>query len=343
MEGELFRALGERSPAFCIAVVDPPSGLEALIVLDDLTLGPAAGGVRTMRYESVLDGLTDAMDLARAMTHKCALAGLAAGGGKAVVLDGEGLDRPRAFEVLGERIERLGGLFRTAGDLGTTLRDLEAMARRTRFVHLEEAALTGAVARGLLRCIEACAARQRRAVPGLRVAVQGCGAIGSAVARTLAEAGAEITVSDIDPERAQSVAGEIGARVVDPGELLTSDADIIAPCARGKVMTPGVAERLRAWAVCGAANNILASPEAGWALRRRGVLFVPDVIASAGAVVEGIGKTVMGLDDRTSLIDRLGETASEVLRMADERDTLPELAATELAKARLEEARGRAG
>ncbi|HLM76174.1 MAG TPA: Glu/Leu/Phe/Val dehydrogenase dimerization domain-containing protein, partial [Polyangiaceae bacterium] len=180
-----------KPPANFIFITDPPSGLRAFLVLDSLALGPAAGGVRTRRYPSAESALRDALDLARAMTLKCALAGLDAGGGKCVVMDHEGLDRPRAFEHLGRRIEALRGAFRTAGDLGTTKEDLEAMARGTRYVYLDERGLTSAVARGMLRCIEACAAeRGRKDVAGMRVAIQGAGSIGSAVAEALSNEGA---------------------------------------------------------------------------------------------------------------------------------------------------------
>src|SRR5215470_16766779 len=86
-------------------VRDQAAGLEAVIVLDDTTLGPAAGGVRTRIYPTALAAVEDAARLARAMTIKCALAGLAAGGGKAVVVAHPGLDRPRAFRALGVVIE----------------------------------------------------------------------------------------------------------------------------------------------------------------------------------------------------------------------------------------------
>src|SRR5687768_6857409 len=106
------RANGVKPPANFIFITHPPSGLRAFLVLDSLELGPAAGGVRTRRYPSAESALTDALELARAMTLKCALAGLDAGGGKCVVMDHDGLDRPRAFEYLGRRIEALRGAFR---------------------------------------------------------------------------------------------------------------------------------------------------------------------------------------------------------------------------------------
>jgi leucine dehydrogenase len=160
---------------------DAASGLEAILVIDDDTLGPAAGGVRTRSYPSLAEARADAAALARAMTIKCALAGLDAGGGKCVVLDHPGLDRPRAFAELGARIAELGGGFRTAGDLGTTDADLAAMASTCAWVHAGSD-LAGAVARGVVRCIEACAAVRGVPVAGLAVAIQGCGAIGAAAA-----------------------------------------------------------------------------------------------------------------------------------------------------------------
>jgi Glu/Leu/Phe/Val dehydrogenase, dimerisation domain len=104
------------------------------------------------------------------MTVKCALAGLSTGGGKCVVLDHAGLDRARGFRVLGEQIAELGGLVRTAGDLGTTAAELAAMASRYSWVHIGESGLSAAVARGLLRCIEAWvrAARRRSRQPHRR-------------------------------------------------------------------------------------------------------------------------------------------------------------------------------
>lgn len=320
-----------KPPANFIFITDPPSGLRAFLVLDSLALGPAAGGVRTCRYSSAEAALRDALDLARAMTLKCALAGLDAGGGKCVVMDHDGLDRPRAFEHLGRRIEALRGAFRTAGDLGTTKDDLEAMARGTQYVCTDERGLSAAVARGMLRCIEACAAeRGRRGVAGMRVAIQGAGSIGTAVAEALANEGARVLCADLDAEKAERLANRVRGRTCSADDILFAEVDIVAPCASGGVITADVARRIRAFAVCGAANNILASQEAAQVLVERGVLHVPDLIASAGAVIEGIGRLVMNLPDPTPLIDRLGETAREVLAEARRTGRTP----SEMAEAR---------
>lgn len=328
-------------PFALVTVVDRASGLRAVVALDDATLGPAAGGVRTQRYASDEAALADARALARAMTIKCALAGLDAGGGKCVVLDHDRLDRPRAFAALGERIEALGGLFRTAGDLGTTGADLAAMATRTQFVHTDESGLADAVARGLVRCIEAAAEvhRGQASVAGLWIAVQGAGAIGAAATRALVRAGAHVTLADVDRARVAAVAAETGASIAEPSEVLALGVDVIAPCAIGGVIDESAVRALRAWAVVGAANNVLASDAVAHELARREILHVPDPIASAGAVIEGIGRTVMGLTDRTPLIDALGTTAREVLAEARATGRPPSEVAIARARARIERAR----
>lgn len=337
----VFERLEALGAARVLVVSEPALGLRALLVLDDTTLGPGVGGVRTWAYGSANEALADACGLARAMTVKCALAGLPAGGAKMVVLAQAGLQRAAAFARLGAFVEELGGLFRTAGDLGTTADDLRAMATTTRFVHTNERELAASVGRGLLRCVEACREQHdgRSDVTGLRVLVQGAGAIGAAVTRALADAGAELLVADVDAARAHAVADQTGARVVPAADALLADVDVIAPCAVGGVIDRNVASSLRAWAVCGAANNVLADRDAALGLAERGILFVPDVLASAGAVVDGIGESLLGLADRSALVDGLGASAREVLREARATGALPSDVALSRARARIEAAR----
>ena len=297
----------------CIRV--PECGLVAFIAIDSTTLGPAAGGVRTMAYASEQEAEEDARRLARAMTQKCALAGLAAGGGKAVVMAHPGLVRAEAFKHLGEAVEGLGGTFRTAGDVGTGPDDLAMMAQSTRWVHRDEGGLSQAVADGLLACLRA-AVEHRNAPPieGLSVAVQGCGAIGTAVTHALVDAGLSVHIADIDDERARRLSERSGAQRVAAANLWHQPADVISPCALGGVVTHELLATIsKAKIICGAANNILASESVEGALAHAGITWVPDVIASAGAVVRGIAQSVMGIEDPSNMVTRLGDIAREVL------------------------------
>ena len=332
---ELWDALEQTDATRCVVVTDPPSGLRAFIVLDDLTLGPAAGGVRTKRYASARHALEDAAMLARAMTLKCALAGLRAGGGKAVVMEHAALDRERAFERLGERVEELGGIFRTSGDLGTTEQDLAAMARRCQYVSPDVPRLAGAVAAGLLACIEACAAHRDRSLSGLKVAVQGVGAVGRAAATTLATAGASVIVSDLDEDLARQVAAEAGGEICSAQGLLLADVDVLVPCATGGVLDEDTARKLRAWAVCGAANNVLAGPEVAERLKERDVLHVPDPISSAGGVITGLLPGEQDAEERDRLLAGLGDTTRAVLERAHAEDVTPARVAESLAWERI--------
>lgn len=333
------KRLADFSPERVERVERPDLGLVAYVVLDSTALGPAAGGVRTRAYQDEGDAAVDACRLARAMTYKCALGGLDAGGGKAVVIDHPELNRTEAFLELGRFVDGLRGDFRTAGDLGTTDADLAAMASVTRYVHTETESLAGAVGRGVLRCAEACTdLTGRPGVSGLRVAVQGCGDIGAAVAEAFASAGAEVIVADLDRGRAKEVAARIGGTVRSPEEILYESCDILSPCAVGDVIDSETAARLRAWAVCGGANNICTDMDAHEALHRREVLFVPDLLSSAGAVIEGIGRTVMGLDDRVGLLDTLRQTACLILEDARRDGQPPQAHAIRRARQRIAEA-----
>lgn len=336
MSDDIFSLLRELKTKRCILLTDQASGLRAILVLDDLTLGPAAGGIRTRQYSSTEAAIEDANNLARAMTVKCALAGIDAGGGKAVVMLHEKIDRPKAFEKLGEYIEELGGLFHTAGDLGTTSADLEAVARKTTHVETGEKGLAGAVAVGMVCALRACAKRKSiDNLADLNILVQGCGAIGSAVAQKLVQEKARVLLTDIDTTRAQRLAAEFGCEVLDAETWPEHEFDIFCPCATGGMVSTQLAQNLKAWAVCGAANNVIAEPMAEQLLIDRGILFVPDVIASAGAVIEGVGKSIMGLTDCSHLINRIGVTTGAILDAAFQEGKLPTMVAKEWAYKRI--------
>lgn len=339
----MFDAMSAASAHRCLLLADRESGLRAIIAIDDVTLGPAVGGIRTKAYESDHEALADAARLARAMTLKCAIAGLDAGGGKAVVISHPGMERGKAFKRLGRYIADLKGLYRCAGDLGTTEQDLLKVREETQFANVENAALADWCARGVLSCIAASASyRGKSNLSGLRMAVQGCGAMGAATARRLASEGAEVLVSDLDAGKAGSLAEEIGASVVAPESVLSSHVDILAPCAAGDTITEEAARNIKAWAICGAANNQLKTRAAGRILASRDIIFVPDFLSSAGAVVGGTANEIMDIEDPSSLIEDLGSTAFQVIEAAQREGVTTTEIAERLALQRIMRARGSA-
>ncbi|MCP6330010.1 hypothetical protein NL460_28145, partial [Klebsiella pneumoniae] len=87
---------------------------------------------------------------------------------------------------------------------------------------------------------------------GLRVAVQGLGHVGYALAEQLHAVGAELLVSDLDAGRVQLAVEQLGAQPVASDALLTTPCDILAPCGLGGVLNALTVGQLRCAAVAGA-------------------------------------------------------------------------------------------
>ena len=120
-------------------VTDPATGLKAIVAMHSTHLGPAAGGCRFWHYADDAQALTDALRLSRGMSYKNAMAGLPLGGGKAVVLaDSNRTKTPAMLAAFGRAIDRMGGHYVTAEDVGMSVADMQAIARETRYVRSEE-------------------------------------------------------------------------------------------------------------------------------------------------------------------------------------------------------------
>ncbi|WP_439546547.1 Glu/Leu/Phe/Val dehydrogenase dimerization domain-containing protein [Sandarakinorhabdus sp.] len=279
------------------------SGLHAIVAIHSTHLGPAAGGVRRWAYGSEAEALTDALRLSRGMSYKNAMAGLAAGGGKAVIIAPKSdSDAPKTDALLtafGDAVAQLGGRYVTAEDVGMTDHDMVVVAQRTAHVAgLPVAA--GAVggnpgpftARGILMGLKAAVRHKlgRDELKGLHVTVQGVGSVGGALARALASEGARLTIADVDEARAVALAAQIGAAQVPVAEIMAVPADVFSPNALGAVLTEASIAALDVAVVAGAANNQLATNADGARLAARGILYAPDYVINAGGIISVIAE-----------------------------------------------------
>jgi hypothetical protein len=89
-----------------VALNDPATGLSGFVVIHDTTRGPAIGGCRLWSYPTADAALEDAIRLAVAMTRKCALAGLNAGGGKGVLIVDDLVDTGATARVVREMLPK---------------------------------------------------------------------------------------------------------------------------------------------------------------------------------------------------------------------------------------------
>lgn len=328
-----------------IACHDRATGLRAVIAIDNTTLGPGFGGTRWRPYASPEAAVIEAQRLAAAMTLKHACADLPYGGAKSVILaDGpaapQGDERRAALLAFGEFVARTNGAYIPGVDMGTTPTDMRVIEERGGRAFCDEVDPGPYTARGVYAAMRAGVRHAlQRDMDGVRVVVQGTGQVGASLARFAAADGAILSVADIDGARAQALADELGASVVDPHEAPFTDTDVFAPCAVARVLTADNASRVRAQVVAGAANDTLDSAEAGEALRAAGITVVPDFVANAGGVIQ-VHAGVVGWDESTltEALEQIGGRVDGILAEAQERGVTPEQTARDLAAQRLTKA-----
>lgn len=278
---------------------DEASGLKAIIAIHNTALGPSLGGCRMHPYASEDDALADVLRLSRGMTYKSAMAELPLGGGKSVIIGNPADKRHDLLEAMGRFVDTLGGNYIVAKDMGITVQDLSVMKTRTEHVSGVGASLddTGkqrngdpspSTAYGIYCGIMASVEHRfkSRALEGLRVAIQGLGCVGYRLAAMLREQGAELFVSDLNPDSLARAERALDAQVVPAEDILTLDVDILSPCAMGSVINDATVDQIRAKIIAGAANNQLATAAHGERLARRGILYAPDYVINAGGIID---------------------------------------------------------
>ncbi len=275
-----------------VALRDEKAGLRGFIAIHDSTLGPALGGCRMWNYADEASALTDVLRLSAGMTAKNALADLDFGGGKAVILGDPRKDKtPDLFRALGREIERLGGRYITGEDVGVTTTDMDFTAEVTGHVRGTSAMGIGDpspyTALGVFHGILAAISHRFGAISlaGLTVSLKGLGSVGFRLAEKLHGAGAQLIVSDINPQAVTRAVDAFGAASVDPEDAHRVAADIFAPCALGGDLNAGTIPEIAAAIVAGAANNQLASEADADRLHARGILYAPDFAINAGGVI----------------------------------------------------------
>lgn len=324
---------------------DAGSGLVGVIAVHSTALGPAVGGLRLSQYSTLDAALEDALRLSRAMTLKNAAAGLNLGGGKAVLIDdgawGNVTVRRERMLAFGRALERIAGRYITAEDVGTTPDDMSAIAEVTDFVTgLPERSgdPSVATARTVFEAIAVAVTRRgHRDLRDVRVGVLGVGRVGARLTQLLATAGAQVSVADVDTDRARGVATQAGATALDLDGFVVGPFDVLAPCALGGAITLAHVPELRCKVVCGAANNPLTGDDVALAMHGRGILYVPDFLANCGGIIHVGASDVLGFDMAVveGLIDAATARIREALEEADAGGSAPIYVARRLAQQRL--------
>jgi leucine dehydrogenase len=274
---------------------DLETGLQAIVAIHSTALGPALGGCRFMEYQSVEDAIHDAIKLARGMSYKAAISGVPTGGGKAVIIKPKVIKNKEAyFAKFGQFVEQLGGKYITAMDSGTSLEEMDIIAKHTKYVASLTAENTISngdpspfTAYGILRGIQAAVEYKlhKNSLQDLKIAIQGLGHVGLDLASRLYQHGVKLYVADLNPQVLQHCAQEFNAEIVSTDKIHSIECDVFSPCALGAIINDKTIKEIKAPIIAGCANNQLATKEHGEYLHKHGILYAPDYLINAGGLV----------------------------------------------------------
>jgi glutamate dehydrogenase (NAD(P)+) len=345
-----------------IHVHEASIGLSAVLVVDNVAMGPSIGGIRMAPDVTV----AECARLARAMTFKNAAAGLPHGGGKLVVRGDPKMEKGRKQLLLRTLASALRSeeSYIFAPDMGTDeecmawIRDeaerVVALPRELGGIPLDEIGATGW---GLSHVVAVAMNHCHLPLEGARFVVQGFGAVGRNVSRFLAARGAVLVAVADSRGAIHNPAGldvtallalkDEGRPVTDYSDAtrLESDAvidvecDIWIPAARPDVIHEENVQRLNTKLVVEAAN-IPFTRGAEQYLHERGILCVPDFIANAGGVIcaamEYHGASESSAFE--SIEEKLRRNTEQVLKIAVKEKITPREASLRMALERVQKA-----
>ena len=330
---------------------DARVGLKAIIALHSTALGPATGGCRMWNYGNDQEALTDVLRLSKGMTYKASISGLNWGGGKAVIVgDPKTAKTPELLKRYGEFVDRMGGHYVTAKDVGIGADDLRTVKTMTPHVlGIEgEPGSSGdpspATAFGVYHGMRSTAkyAFKANGMKGLKIALQGLGSVSFYLLEHLIADGAEVIACDIDQAAIERATKKYGIEIVSPDRIYDVDCDIFSPSALGAAISASTLPRIKSKVIAGAANNQLATPEQGYEIARRGMVYAPDYAINAGGLINIYHETQVGGYSRTRAFDHvtgIGKTITEILARAEEEKLPTHVIADRIAEERV--AKGR--
>ena len=347
-------------PEKVIHLYEPKSQLRAIVVIDNISLGPAVGGCRMAADVST----REVARLARAMTLKNALANLPHGGAKSAILeDPTHSNKEKLIRSFALAIKSLTDYI-PGPDMGT---DEACMAhihdeigravgspKTLGGLPLNELGMTGY---GL--AIAADQACEFKDIPlaGARVVIQGFGNVGKAAARFLMQrdikliATCDINFGIYNPDgldipaliNTEFTETNLGnsrlGKVVDRNSILGIESDIFIPAARPDVFTEANQHLLNTRLVLEGAN-IPITHEAAKILHDRGIMVIPDIIANSGGVICAATE-YQGLSESFAY-DRVKTTIAanvkELLKQVSDKHLPPHFIAQQMAQERLAKA-----
>ena len=364
--------IDDLGPEVIVHVSDVVTGMRGILVIDNTVLGPTGGGCRMMPNITDLE----VAQLARSMTYKFGILGLPRGGCKSGLWGDPAMPAEEKRGLLRAFGRALQPLLETKAaavgpDMGVTAADVRdiydgagvAQLRSGLFerVHEGDPAAYHITGHGVIASAMAAAEVIGMPFRGARIAVEGFGQVGAGTCRRAVREGAVVVgistlegglhdEGGLDVEQLLALRRTHGDRLVHEyrgGERIPSEsiyfvpADVVVPGARPWVIDEGNCARVQARIVA-SGGNITVTRGADQMLFQRGVLSVPDFIASAAAALASWVDFLGGsLDHAFGAIDRvLGGITTKVVQEAQKAAVSPYEVATGMVRKRIDDARG---
>ena len=350
-------------PEKILEVYNPRVGMKGFVVIDNLSLGPAKGGIRMTPTVSI----DEVAKLARTMTWKSAMAGLPFGGGKSGIIA-----NPKEFSVEKKKeiVEAFSEALKVvcpdyyiaAPDINTGEQEMGWFAKANGSKKSctgkpkkmggipHELGSTGfGVAHATLIALR----HIKKDVKKISFAVEGFGSVGTFAAKFLTESGATLkAVSDskgciyvekgINYDKLMKVKEETGSVINYNGKkgscqnIIRAQVDVLITAAIPDVIKAGDIDSVKAKLIV-EGSNIPMSEQVEELLHKKGILVIPDFVANAGGVISSYieykGGSVQKMFKMVK--EKVCKNTDLVLTQAEKKKTYPRAAALEIARKRV--------
>lgn len=350
-------------PEKILQVYNPKVGMKGFVVIDNLSLGPAKGGIRMTPTVSV----DEVAKLARAMTWKTAMADLPFGGGKSgIIVDPKQISVEKKKEIIEAFSEALKVIcpeyYIAAPDINTGEQEMEWFAK----ANGSKKACTGKPQKmggiphelgstgfGVAHATFIALMYMKKDVKKISFAIEGFGNVGAFAAKFLTEKGATLkAVSDskgsifvergIDYDRLMKVKEETGSIINYDGKkdscrsIIQAPVDVLITAAIPDVIKMGDVNSVKAKLIV-EGSNIPMTEQVEELLHRKGILVVPDFVANAGGVISSYVEYTGGSVPKMFKMvkEKVCKNTDLVLKLAETKKVYPRAAALEIARKRV--------
>lgn len=323
----------EFGPEKIINVYNAKVGMQGVVVLDNLSLGPAKGGIRMTPTVSV----DEVARLARAMTWKTAMADLPFGGGKSgIIADPKNMNLEKKKEIIEAFSKALKivspDLYVAAPDINTSEKEMEWFAK----ANGSKKSCTGkpksmggiphelgSTGFGVFQATKVASEHAKIDLEKATIAIEGFGNVGWFTAKYLANFGAKlVAVSDSKgviynkgglsfkklaeiKKKTGSITNYKPGKVFPSREIIKTKADILITAAVPDLIKPGDVDGVN-FKLIVEGSNIPMTYQTEEFLYKKGTLVIPDFVANAGGVI-------------SSYIEYIGGNEKKMFKMVEEK------------------------